>query len=73
MVSADDYEEFAKAIDENTKAVFCESIGNPAGNVVDLQKLAEIAHKHGVPLMVDNTVASPILCRPIEHGADIVT
>lgn len=72
MVSADDYEGFANAIDENTKAVFCESIGNPAGNVVDLQKLAEIAHKHGVPLMVDNTVASPILCRPIEHGADIV-
>ncbi len=72
MVDADDYEGFSKAIDENTKAVFCESIGNPAGNVVDLQKLAEIAHKHGVPLMVDNTVASPILCRPIEHGADIV-
>jgi O-acetylhomoserine (thiol)-lyase len=72
MVSADDYEGFANAIDENTKAVFCESIGNPAGNVVDLQKLAEIAHTHGVPLMVDNTVASPILCRPIEHGADIV-
>lgn len=72
MIDADDYEGFAKAIDENTKAVFCESIGNPAGNVVDLQKLAEIAHKHGVPLMVDNTVASPVLCRPIEHGADIV-
>ena len=72
MISADDYEGFAKAIDENTKAVFCESIGNPAGNVVDLHKLAEIAHTHGVPLMVDNTVASPILCRPIEHGADIV-
>lgn len=72
MVSADDYAGFANAIDENTKAVFCESIGNPAGNVVDLQKLAEIAHQHGVPLMVDNTVASPILCRPIEHGADIV-
>tara|TARA_R110001592_G_scaffold62142_4_gene189894 strand:- start:2034 stop:3308 length:1275 start_codon:yes stop_codon:yes gene_type:complete len=72
MVDADDYDGFDNAIDENTKAVFCESIGNPAGNVVDLQKLAEIAHKHGVPLMVDNTVASPILCRPIEHGADIV-
>tara|TARA_R110001599_G_scaffold79315_3_gene214900 strand:- start:3619 stop:4893 length:1275 start_codon:yes stop_codon:yes gene_type:complete len=72
MVSADDFEGFANAIDENTKAVFCESIGNPAGNIVDIQKLAEIAHKHGVPLMVDNTVASPILCRPIEHGADIV-
>ena len=72
MVSADDFEGFANAIDENTKAVFCESIGNPAGNIVDIQKLAEIAHKNGVPLMVDNTVASPILCRPIEHGADIV-
>ena len=71
MVDADDYDGFDNAIDENTKAVFCESIGNPAGNVVDLQKLAEIAHKHGVPLMVDNTVASPILCRPIEHGADM--
>lgn len=72
MINADDYEGFANAIDENTKAVFCESIGNPAGNVVDLQKLADIAHQHGVPLMVDNTVASPVLCRPIEHGADIV-
>jgi O-acetylhomoserine (thiol)-lyase len=72
MISADDFEGFANAIDENTKAIFCESIGNPAGNIVDIQKLAEIAHQHGVPLMVDNTVASPILCRPIEHGADIV-
>ncbi|NVK37225.1 MAG: aminotransferase class I/II-fold pyridoxal phosphate-dependent enzyme [Gammaproteobacteria bacterium] len=72
MVDANDLEGFEKAIDENTKAVFCESIGNPAGNVVDIVKLAEIAHKHGVPLMVDNTVASPILCRPIELGADIV-
>lgn len=72
MVSHDDFEGFEKAIDENTKAIFCESIGNPAGNVVDLEKLAEIAHRHGVPLIVDNTVASPFLCRPIEHGADIV-
>ena len=54
------------------KVVFCESIGNPAGNVVDIEKLAEIAHKHGVPLMVDNTVATPALCRPFEYGADIV-
>ena len=59
-------------IDDNTKAVFCESIGNPAGNVVDIQALADIAHRHGVPLIVDNTVPSPALCRPIEHGADIV-
>ena len=59
-------------IDENTKALFCESIGNPAGNVVDIQRLAEIAHKHGVPLIVDNTVATPYLCKPFEFGADIV-
>lgn len=72
MCSADDFDAFDAAIDENTRAVFCESIGNPAGNVVDIAKLAEIAHKHGVPLIVDNTVATPYLCRPIEHGADIV-
>lgn len=59
-------------IDDKTKAVFCESIGNPAGNIVDLEALAEIAHRHGVPLMVDNTVPSPVLCRPIDFGADIV-
>ncbi len=59
-------------IDDKTAAVFCESIGNPAGNVVDLQKLSELAHRHGVPLIVDNTVATPCLCRPFEHGADIV-
>lgn len=59
-------------IDDKTKAVFCESIGNPAGNIVDIQALADIAHRHGVPLIVDNTVPSPALCRPIEHGADIV-
>jgi O-acetylhomoserine (thiol)-lyase len=59
-------------IDENTRAVFCESIGNPAGNICDIGALAKIAHRHGVPLMVDNTVATPILLRPIEYGADIV-
>ncbi len=72
MVLADDYAAFENAIDDNTRAVFCESIGNPAGNVVDIQRLAEIAHSKGVPLIVDNTVATPVLCRPIEHGADIV-
>jgi len=72
MVSHDDYEGFEKAIDSKTKAVFCESIGNPAGNVVNLKKLADIAHKHGVPLIVDNTVATPYLCRPFDLGADIV-
>jgi len=72
MVSFDDFDGFEAAIDENTKAIFCESIGNPAGNIVDIQKLAEIAHKHGVPLIVDSTVATPVLCRPFELGADIV-
>jgi O-acetylhomoserine (thiol)-lyase len=67
-----DFDGIDKLIDKNTKAVFCESIGNPAGNVVDIQRLAEIAHKHGVPLIVDNTVATPYLCRPIDFGADIV-
>lgn len=59
-------------IDDKTKAVFCESIGNPAGNLIDLRALADAAHRHGVPLIVDNTVATPALCRPFEHGADIV-
>jgi O-acetylhomoserine (thiol)-lyase len=72
MVSADDFAAFEKAIDENTKAIFCESIGNPAGNVVDIKRLAEIANNAGIPLIVDNTVATPYLCRPIEFGADIV-
>ena len=72
MASFDDLDALDALFDENTKAVFCESIGNPAGNVVDLQALSEIAHKHGVPLIVDNTVATPALIRPFEHGADIV-
>lgn len=72
FASGDDLASFDELIDENTKAVFCESIGNPAGNIIDLEALAKIAHKHGVPLIVDNTVASPALCRPFEHGADIV-
>jgi hypothetical protein len=63
---------FAALIDARTKAVFCESIGNPLGNVTDIAALAKVAHDHGVPLIVDNTVPSPYLCRPIEHGADIV-
>ncbi|MFT5484839.1 MAG: O-acetylhomoserine (thiol)-lyase, partial [Halieaceae bacterium] len=62
----------AALIDENTKAVFCESIGNPAGNIVDLAAVAAAAHAKGVPLIVDNTVASPVLCKPFEYGADIV-
>jgi O-acetylhomoserine (thiol)-lyase len=63
---------FKPLIDGRTKAIFCESIGNPLGNVVDLQALADIAHAAGVPLIVDNTVPTPYLCRPFEHGADIV-
>ena len=72
MASFDDYAKLESLIDGNTKAMFCESIGNPAGNIVDLQKLSEIAHKHGIPLIVDNTVATPYLCKPFEYGADIV-
>ncbi|MDR6215784.1 aminotransferase class I/II-fold pyridoxal phosphate-dependent enzyme [Paracidovorax wautersii] len=63
---------FAALIDEKTKAIFIESIGNPLGNVTDIRALADVAHAHGVPLIVDNTVPSPYLLRPIEHGADIV-
>ena len=61
-----------RLIDADTRAVFCESIGNPAGNICDIEALAEVAHAHGVPLIVDNTVATPVLIRPIERGADIV-
>jgi len=68
----DSPEAVEKLIDENTRAVFCESVGNPAGNVADIEGLARVAHKHGVPLIVDNTVATPILLRPIEYGADVV-
>ena len=63
---------FRPLIDERTKAIYCESIGNPLGNIVDLAALAAIAHEAGVPLIVDNTVPTPYLCRPFEHGADIV-
>src|SRR4029077_2804450 len=62
----------AALIDENTRAVFCETVGNPAGNVSDLEGLAAVAHAAGVPLIVDNTVPTPILVRPIDHGADVV-
>ena len=72
FASHDDIAALEAMIDGSTKAVFCESIGNPAGNIVDLQALADVAHRHGVPLIVDNTVATPVLCRPFEHGADIV-
>lgn len=72
MASFDDYAGIDNFIDDKTRAVFCESIGNPAGNIVDIEKLAEIAHGHGVPLIVDNTVATPYLCKAFEHGADII-
>ncbi|WP_394170693.1 O-acetylhomoserine aminocarboxypropyltransferase/cysteine synthase family protein [Saccharospirillum alexandrii] len=68
----DDFDGIAKLIDERTKAVYCESVGNPSGSVVDIKRLADIAHAAGVPLIVDNTVATPFLWRPIEQGADIV-
>ncbi|WP_064721302.1 bifunctional O-acetylhomoserine aminocarboxypropyltransferase/cysteine synthase [Proteus hauseri] len=68
----DDIAALEALIDENTKAVFCETITNPSGNIVDIKALADAAHRHGVPLIVDNTVATPYLCRPFEHGADII-
>jgi O-acetylhomoserine (thiol)-lyase len=67
-----DPEAFGKLIDAKTKAVYVESIGNPLGNITDLEKIAAVAHRHGVPLIVDNTVPTPYLLRPFEHGADIV-
>ncbi len=72
FATADDYETVKGLIDKNTRALFCESIGNPAGNVVDIEKWADIAHAAGVPLIVDNTVATPLLCKAFDHGADIV-
>jgi O-acetylhomoserine (thiol)-lyase len=72
MASGDDIDALEALIDDNTKALFCESIGNPAGNIVDIQALSDMAHKHGVPVIVDNTVATPVLCKPFEQGADIV-
>ena len=72
MASGDDINALEALIDDDTKALFCESIGNPAGNIVDIQALSDMAHKHGIPVIVDNTVATPIYCRPFEQGADIV-
>ncbi|MDE9448182.1 aminotransferase class V-fold PLP-dependent enzyme, partial [Xenorhabdus bovienii] len=72
FVEHDDIAAIEAMIDEKTKAVFCESITNPSGNIVDIQAMAEVAHRHGLPLIVDNTVATPYLCRPFEHGADII-
>ncbi|SIS43875.1 O-acetylhomoserine aminocarboxypropyltransferase/cysteine synthase family protein [Neptunomonas antarctica] len=72
FANKDDFAAIEAHIDEHTKGLFCESIGNPSGGIADIEKLAEIAHRHGVPLIVDNTVASPMMWRPIEQGADIV-
>ncbi|SDC68817.1 O-acetylhomoserine (thiol)-lyase [Paenibacillus sp. UNCCL117] len=72
FVDSSDPENFRQAITDKTKAVFAETIGNPRGDVLDIAAVAAIAHEHGVPLIVDNTFPSPYLCRPIEHGADIV-
>jgi O-acetylhomoserine (thiol)-lyase len=72
FVDPENLDSMAALIDDRTKLVFCESIGNPAGNIVDLEKVVEIAHAHGVPVIVDNTVATPMLCNPIAFGADIV-
>ena len=72
FADSDRPQSFEALIDERTKAIYAETLGNPRGNVTDIAALAEIAHRHGVPLIVDNTVPTPYLCRPIEHGADIV-
>lgn len=72
FANSDKLDDMATLFDGRTKAVYCESIGNPAGNVADLAKIADIAHAHGVPVIVDNTVPTPYLCRPFEHGCDIV-
>jgi O-acetylhomoserine (thiol)-lyase len=72
FAESDSAEAIARLVDANTRAVFCESVGNPAGNICDVASLAEVAHDRGVPLVVDNTVATPVLLRPFEFGADIV-
>jgi O-acetylhomoserine (thiol)-lyase len=72
FAEADTPDAIAALIDRNTRGVFCESVGNPAGNICDIEALAHTAHSHGLPLVVDNTVATPILVKPIDYGADIV-
>ena len=72
FAESDSHEAIETLIDGDTRAVFCESVGNPAGNVCDIEALAKVAHRHGVPLVVDNTAATPILLKPIDYGADIV-
>ena len=72
FVNPSEPENFEKAIRPNTKLIYAETLGNPNSDIIDIEAIAEIAHKHGIPLIVDNTFATPYLLRPIEHGADIV-
>src|SRR3982074_1581799 len=72
FAESDHPEAVEELIDDKTRGVFCESVGNPAGNICDIEALARVAHKYGVPLIVDNTVATAILLKPIDYGADIV-
>ena len=72
FVDMNDPQNFAKAIKENTKALYCESLGNPNSDIADIEAIAKVAHEHGIPLIVDNTFATPYLLRPIEYGADVV-
>ena len=72
FAESDQAEAIERLVDEKTRAIFCESVGNPAGNICDIEALAKVAARHGIPLVVDNTVATPILLRPIDYGADIV-
>ena len=72
FAESDQAADIEKLIDDKTKAVFCETIGNPAGNIIDIEPIAEMSHQHGVPLIVDNTVATPALLNPVDYGADIV-
>src|SRR5438477_855311 len=72
FAKSDRASDIAHLIDDKTRAVYCESVGNPAGNICDIEALAQVAHEQGIPLIVDNTVATPILLRPINYGADLV-
>jgi O-acetylhomoserine (thiol)-lyase len=72
FASGDRVDALAACIDENTAAVFCETVGNPAGNICDIEAIAHMAHDHGIPLIVDNTVATPVLLKPAQYGADII-
>jgi len=72
FVDSDDPENYRRAITSKTRALYGEIIGNPNNNVLDIEPIGKIAHEHGIPLVIDNTIASPFLCQPIKHGADLV-